>query len=1043
MQKRQSFFRIALLSLMWSAWVMIVAMVPPHPLYVNPPDNIKPVRIEKPATHANRQKNIPNNILVLRVQFSDVQFQSTPAYPDSLAHDAVFFDRWMKHLRDFFDDASHSRYILDYHIHPQVITLPQTMAYYGNDSATRIDARSAEIIADLVTLTDAEINFSSYGGLIIFHAGAGQESDISGIRTEQLWSTFITRKDLQYYFDEENDDYPGYPTSDGALLSNIVLVPESQYQDYFPGDGEQDAPNYLFSIFGVLAHQFGHLIGLPTLFDNDSSNGRSQGIGNWGLMGTGVWNANGYVPAQLSAWSRYYLGWEDAVTIASDTEAVTVDYFLNHNPDARRLFKVPISDKEYFLIENRQQNPDGSYDPYNRPSYTFKLLPEGEQQYYPPDENNPDFPQLPYFDFMTNSYLGSEWDFFLPGLGGPVPAGYSTPIDGSGLLIWHIDENIIDANFTPNFDRNRINANASHKGIDLEEADGIQHLDTAVYDIYKYGSPYDSFRAGNNAYFGNQLINDILSLPSAESYYGGIPLEIYDISNSGNQMSFSVRFQGSLDADYEGINDLPIALIDFDRDQENEIFHPLPDGKMLMWKNDTIMPGFPIQHYPLAQLYVWDGMDIYLPTQVGNIAQLHKLSAPSNFNLVKRFIGYEWATHPVRSMDYLICPFSSDSDNSTLIGLPLRENAEGFELSLNGRIATNLVYITNTVYALTYHPDLGYVLNHNGIESYDGRGFQLLPIPADSTVISMAMSKRSTPYFSLKLYVQTTSEVYMFDLDNSLGWVLEEGFPVIYDLKAAAPMSIQDVTRNSYHDILIGGENGFVAIDYAGKFITPSTLSLSAPDSLGIAAGVLALDMDDDGKMDIVGNFSRNRLSAWGDNNRLKSSFPVSYPNRSRVLPVIGTAHDAKVYVYTSTDNGKIYKKLLPNARKESLRNVWNTHHGNYQRTAFSHAPFGENQYQSSSVFVNGEVYIYPNPLKSIYNQKLNLNVMTSRDCDLVFSIYDISGNLVYTQKGKTKAYLRNREVIDIPHSKLSSGVYVAVVLANGESKILKFAVEK
>jgi hypothetical protein len=57
-----------------------------------------------------------------------------------------------------------------------------------------------------------------------------------------------------------------------------------------------------------------------------------------------------------------------------------VDHFLNHNPEATRLYKIPISENEYFLIENRQQNPDNSTDPHNwQPSYTFELLPEGEQ----------------------------------------------------------------------------------------------------------------------------------------------------------------------------------------------------------------------------------------------------------------------------------------------------------------------------------------------------------------------------------------------------------------------------------------------------------------------------------------------------------------------------------------------------------------------------------------------------------------------------------------------------------------------------------------
>ncbi|MGH7461845.1 MAG: M6 family metalloprotease domain-containing protein, partial [Longimicrobiales bacterium] len=56
---------------------------------------------------------------------------------------------------------------------------------------------------------------------------------------------------------------------------------------------------------GVLAHETGHALGLPDLYDYDGS---SQGIGAWGLMGTGSHNAR-HSPAHLSAWEKEQLGW--------------------------------------------------------------------------------------------------------------------------------------------------------------------------------------------------------------------------------------------------------------------------------------------------------------------------------------------------------------------------------------------------------------------------------------------------------------------------------------------------------------------------------------------------------------------------------------------------------------------------------------------------------------------------------------------------------------------------------------------------------------
>jgi hypothetical protein len=87
------------------------------------------------------------------------------------------------------------------------------------------------------------------------------------LSTNSIWSTIITRKDLQRFYDPENDDYPGYPTNDGIYLTNIGILPEDQFHDYFPVEGENLYEYYLFSLLRVLTHQFGRMLGLPSLFD--------------------------------------------------------------------------------------------------------------------------------------------------------------------------------------------------------------------------------------------------------------------------------------------------------------------------------------------------------------------------------------------------------------------------------------------------------------------------------------------------------------------------------------------------------------------------------------------------------------------------------------------------------------------------------------------------------------------------------------------------------------------------------------------------------
>lgn len=1043
--------KLIILSAILFAASMLCALVPAVPNAKNVPSGWEKTRVESSVFTSvkgvNTQKEIPDSILVLRIQFSDVSFKTEAVYPDFLPHDEVFFNRWMLHLQDYFVDASHGAYKLHYTVFPQVLTMPNPMSFYGQDIDGDIDHRLPQMLPHIMDQIDAEVDFTNYGGVIIFHAGAGQESDIEGTRPNEIWSTFITRKNLQEAFAPSNDNYPGFTTNDGAVLTNIIVVPEDEFQDYFPGEEVENASAYLFSIYGVLAHQYGHLIGLPTLFDNDSGGtdaGKSQGIGNWGLMGTGVWNANGYVPAQLCAYSRYLLGWDSAVAISQDSPINTIDHFLNHTPGAIRLYKIPISATEYFLIENRQQNPDGSLDPYtNQPSYSFKLLPEGEQDYYD------NYPLLPYFNFMENSYLGCEWDFFLPGLGGPLPNNSYLLQDGSGLLIWHIDENIIAQNFTSNFDMNTVNGDAMHKGVDLEEADGIQHLDTAIYNIYKWGSPFDSFRSDNNSYFGSQYHNGLLSLPTSESYYGGIPLEITNISASGLQMTFAVSFRWRRDTSFLGSNPINAAAIDFDDDGDSELFYPMPNGLLYMWDDEELMPDFPLAKMPVTGHYTWDGTSLYIPMQQNDLCRLYQLS-----NDQRRYVytntSASWASHPVDVGDAVILPLLSvvppntDLLPTTSLVIYDKINDTSSELlHLGGPMVGNLVQFRDHL-NVAYYDQLS-VLHLVDIDLVSSESVSnLLPIPRDSTIVAIFKAPLVPGSVEGELIVQCANSIYAFDSQLNL----VPGFPYVHNLIAysdsshIAPISLADVDGNGSLDILIGGGKGFAVIDYSAKLMSPQSLKGDSGTE-DIAGGIYAADIDADGKAEIIGSFTQNKLNVWEHDYRQKRGFPIAFAERSRNLPFTAFGLDGKWHLYSAGDNGTLFRTDLENAPLANAALNWQCEYADLTRSASIDPQALPNQYQSNNLFVPNQVYIYPNPLKSIYDQRLILNIMPSEDCEVELSIFDISGSLVYKQKAIAKAYLKNLDIFNIPAAKLSSGVYIAVIKSPRESKRIKFAVEK
>ncbi len=104
---------------------------------------------------------------------------------------------------------------------------------------------------------------------------------------------------------------------------------------------------------GTIAHETGHGLGLPDLYDtNPFDSDDSEGIGNWGLMGSGNYTSP-FSPSHMEGFSRFELGW---VTLRDLTMNGT--YTLGAYTSADTIFRITPTvanpRTEYFLIENRQ-----------------------------------------------------------------------------------------------------------------------------------------------------------------------------------------------------------------------------------------------------------------------------------------------------------------------------------------------------------------------------------------------------------------------------------------------------------------------------------------------------------------------------------------------------------------------------------------------------------------------------------------------------------------------------------------------------------------
>jgi M6 family metalloprotease-like protein len=207
-------------------------------------------------------------------------------------------------------------------LHPRVadasVTLPQARArYVQQPGQLATDAlRAFEAVARDADRAALE---RSTAAIVVF-AGTGRESHLSGGPADDPWSNYVGLAAPVAGFDE------------ACVIAEDELPP--------------------FGRLGVLAHEFGHLLGLPELY---APGGRPQeGIGVWGLMGQGTWVGRGDAPPAPEAWSKRRLGWVATWDVTTSTRGIVLPA-VETFPLVVRIPLVPGRPREYLLVENRQQ----------------------------------------------------------------------------------------------------------------------------------------------------------------------------------------------------------------------------------------------------------------------------------------------------------------------------------------------------------------------------------------------------------------------------------------------------------------------------------------------------------------------------------------------------------------------------------------------------------------------------------------------------------------------------------------------------------------
>ena len=186
----------------------------------------------------------------------------------------------------------------------------------------------------------------------------------------------------------------------------------------------------------MFAASLGSYLGLPDLFNTKTGD---SGIGQFGLMdGAAIFAYNGLFPPEPSAWEKIYLGWVTPITIVNSSANLSVPAVgLKYPSKQDTIYKIPITSSEYFLVENRNRNPYGT-------GLDIKIADANGDTLW--RHFNNDTAGFNCYDVsgVSGSVLDvSNFDWAVIGDGEYDTTGKSSPYDGGGILIWHIDENVI------------------------------------------------------------------------------------------------------------------------------------------------------------------------------------------------------------------------------------------------------------------------------------------------------------------------------------------------------------------------------------------------------------------------------------------------------------------------------------------------------------------------------------------------------------------------------------------------------------------------
>lgn len=921
---------------------------------------------------------------------------------DPLPHDKAYFESHLDFIKNYFQKVSNGNLNIQYHVLPDTFSVSQTMRNYTPGNNSDDFTPLAEFSKEVWEIADSKypgFNFNDYDIFTIFHAGVGRDISLPGSlgNERDLPSVYLGLKTLKNIYGES---FNGFQLSGGFNITNSMIIPETESRELSSLGGDV---LFEISINGLLAASVASHLGLPDLFDTETG---LSAIGRFGLMdGQSIFAYNGVFPPEPSAWEKIYLGWAEPVTLAGEDKDISLVNHLIASSSDTVILKIPVNSSEYFLVENRMRDVQGDGS-----KLTYVLNGDTLTKTFFKDTTG-------FYSFAVDSVDGvvidvDEFDWAIP---------------GNGIVIWHIDENVIEAKLADN----KINTDKNNRGVDVEEADGVQDIGERFFNIFgdeviAEGTADDFWFAGNGSkLYKNRFSKD--TRPNTNSNSGANSLiTIKDFSEISPRMNFTVTFGDSIVK--------PLLMHNLGAGNNIEFLSHISDLKF-----STLVD---------SSLLLVDG---HSTTAVNGTFSNYK-PAVLNKNGNRFIFGV--------SANQLNIINSSDPQNIITINLPagesataaplVRMNEQGFEEVLIGTSRGRVL-----VYSLQNFPaqnpemfgtfttdSSGAVLNLaagsdyaafttlNGL--FDTNGLQLYFNSSGMTdvldnIIDLAVTKNKNGK-DIPIII-TNNTIYVVNGSTSFSRINLRG-------SNAEAFAIADVKNDGENYILFANGNEIIAVNLEGALA--ENFSFNDPEEKGFTGTPLAADFEGDAKAEVIAYTKDGRIfSIDGGTGKVVNGFPLSAGAELAAAPVLFN-YQGKTALGAVDVKNNLYVWSIGSDEGTLL---WAEENSANNNSSF--AAGAANSNVINEFFPVNRVYNYPNP---VYGNETAIRYYISEDSKINIKIFDLAGDFVAELNADARGGFDNETIWNV--SEIQSGVYIARIEAASsagktENSIIKIAVIK